>query len=89
MAENFEVIALLAEETDIDKDIEVEEKEVKSYDYDEETEFTSEDFRKLNTLDYVDQNVMSVLEEHRLDIPQLTFVDKTKISKVKEIVKEN
>ena len=89
MAENFEVIALLAEETDIDKDIEVEEKEVKSYDYDEETEFTSEDFRNLNTLDYVDQNVMSVLEEHRLDIPQLTFVDKTKISKVKEIVKEN
>ena len=89
MAENFEVIALLAEETDIDKDIEVEEKEVKSYDYDEETEFTSEDFRNLNTLDYVDQNVISVLEEHRLDIPQLTFVDKTKISKVKEIVKEN
>lgn len=35
---------MLAEETDIDWDIEVVEEKTKGYNYDERTEFTTEDF---------------------------------------------
>ena len=84
MADKFETFEMLAEEIDIESDIEVEEEEVKGYDDYEETEFITEHFIDLDTLDYVDKNVMSALEEHRLGIPQLTFVDEARISNVKE-----
>ena len=82
IADKFEAFEILAGEIDIDSDIGVEE--VKGYDDYEETEFTTKDFTDFDTLDYADQNVMSALEEYRLGIPQLTFVDETKISRVKE-----
>ena len=84
MADNFEGFEMLAEETDIESDVEVDEEEVKDYDDYEEAEFIAEDFIDLDTLDYFDKNVISALEEHRLGIPQLTFVDEARISKVKE-----
>ena len=84
MADKFEGFEMLAEEIDIESDVEVEEEEVKGYDDYEETEFITEDFIDLDTLDYVEKNVMSALEEHRLGIAQLTFVDEARISKVKE-----
>ena len=83
MADNFEGFEMLAEETDIESDVEVDEEEVKDYDDYEEAEFIAEDFIDLDTLDYFDKNVISALEEHRLSIPQLTFVDEARISKVK------
>ena len=84
MTDNFEGFEMLAEETDIESDVEVDEEEVKDYDDYEEAEFIAEDFIDLDTLDYFDKNVISALEEHRLGIPQLTFVDEARISKVKE-----
>ena len=87
MADNFEGFEMLAEETDIESDVEVDEEEVKDYDDYEEAEFIAEDFIDLDTLDYFDKNVISALEEHRLGIPQLTFVDEARISKVKEYCK--
>ena len=87
MADNFEGFEMLAEETDIESDVEVDEEEVKDYDDYEEAEFIAEDFTDLDTLDYFDKNVISALEEHRLGIPQLTFVDEARISKVKEYCK--
>ena len=87
MADNFEGFEMLAEETDIKSDVEVDEEEVKDYDDYEEAEFIAEDFIDLDTLDYFDKNVISALEEHRLGIPQLTFVDEARISKVKEYCK--
>ena len=89
MADKFEVFEMLPEEIDIERDVEVEEEEVKGYDDYEETEFITEDFIDLDTLDYVDKNVMSALEEHLLGIPQLTFVDEARISRVKEDRKVN
>ena len=89
IADKFEAFEMLSEEIDIERDVEVEEKEVKGYDDYEETEFITEDFIDLDTLDYVDKNVMSALEEHLLGIPQLTFVDEARISKVKEDRKVN
>ena len=90
MADKFEAFEmLLAEEIDTESDVEVQEEEVKGYDDYEETEFITEDFIDLDTLDYVDKNVMSALEEHRLGIPQLTFVDEARISKVKKDCKVN
>ena len=89
IADKFEAFEMLSEEIDIERDVEVEEKEVKGYDDYEETEFITEDFIDLDTLDYVDKNVMSALEEHLLGIPQLTFVDEARISRVKEDRKVN
>ena len=89
MADKFEAFEMLPEEIDIERDVEVEEEEVKGYDHYEETAFITEDFIDLNTLDYVDKNVMPALEEHLLGIPQLTFVDEARISKVKEDRKVN
>ena len=84
MADKFEGFEMLAEAIDIESDVEVEEEEVKGYDDYKETEFITEDFIDLDTLDYVDKNAMSALEEHRLGIPPLTFLDEARISKVKE-----
>ena len=90
MADKFEAFEmLLAAEIDTESDVEVQEEEVKGYDDYEETEFITEDFIDLDTLDYVDKNVMSALQEHRLGIPQLTFVDEARISKVKKDCKVN
>ena len=49
MADKFEGFEMLAEEIDIDSDVEVEEEEVKGYDDYEETEFITEDFIDLDT----------------------------------------
>ena len=51
MADKFEAFEMLAEEIDIKSDIEVEKEEVKGYDDYEETEFFTEDFIDLDTLD--------------------------------------
>ena len=50
----------------------------------EGTEFTTEDFVALDTLDNVERNVVLALEEHRLGIPQLPFLDDVKISRGKD-----
>ena len=44
MADKFEAFEMLAEEIDIDSDIEVKEEEVRSYGDYLETEFITEDF---------------------------------------------
>ena len=49
MADKFEGFEMLAEEIDIESDVEVEEEEVKGYDDYEETEFITEDFIDLDT----------------------------------------
>ena len=44
MADKFEAFEMLPEEIDIERDVEVEEEEVKGYDHYEETAFITEDF---------------------------------------------